>query len=122
MKANIIAIDDDEDILEIIRLGMGFKGYAVRVSSNATNLIDMIRDTMPDIILLDIRMKGLDGSNICTLLKNNFTTAHLPIIILSANDNISETCKNCGADRYLSKPFDLAELDNVVQQLLSPAA
>lgn len=111
----ILILDDDKDILDSMRMVLEFKGYQVYTSVQAENL-NSIYEKAPDLILIDLWMSGVDGSDICRHLKNNTHTKHIPVIIISANANIKELSYNCKADGYISKPFEIDELFSTVRQ------
>ena len=114
-EKKIFIMDDDRDILDSMRMVLEFKGYQVHTSANAENL-KTISEKAPDLLLIDLWMSGVDGSDICRQLKDNIQTRHIPVIIISANANIRELSYNCKADGYISKPFEIDELLSTVQQ------
>ena len=111
----IFILDDDRDILDSMRMVLEFKGYQVLTSAHAENL-SSISEKEPDLLLIDLWMSGVDGSDICRQLKDNIQTKHIPVIIISANANVKELSYTCKADGYISKPFEIDELLSTVQQ------
>ena len=111
----IFILDDDRDILDSMRMVLEFKGYQVHTSAHAENL-SSISEREPDLLLIDLWMSGIDGSDICRQLKDNVQTKHIPVVIISANANIKELSYNCRADGYISKPFEIDELISTVQR------
>jgi CheY-like chemotaxis protein len=73
-----------------------------------------IKEDLPDLILLDIWMAGIDGREICKHLKNQSLTKYIPIILISANSDTEEIAKQAGADDFICKPFDM---DNFLQKV-----
>lgn len=114
-EKKIFILDDDKDILDSMRMVLEFKGYKIDTSANVENL-NSISEKAPDLLLIDLWMSGVDGSDICRQLKDNVQTKHIPVVIISANANIKELSHNCKADGYLSKPFEIDELLSTVQQ------
>ncbi|HRP57100.1 response regulator [Agriterribacter sp.] len=114
----IFILDDDRDILDSMRMVLEFKGYTIHTSASVENL-KHISEKDPDLLLIDLWMSGVDGSDICRQLKNNTQTRHIPVVIISANANIKELSLNCKADGYLSKPFEIDELLSTVQRYTS---
>lgn len=117
----IFVADDDKDILHIIRLMLQTKGYTVITSINANELFEYNEADLPDLILLDIWMSGLDGRKICTALKENPLTKHIPVLFVSANSNIEEITEEYKADGFIAKPFEMSQLLNKIHDSLQLA-
>jgi DNA-binding response OmpR family regulator len=114
-RKKIVIADDDSDILEVVNLILNVKGYDVKTEKNAENLLDM-KEELPDLVLLDIWMSGIDGRDICRQLKSRKETKDLPVIMLSANIDIKNMSAACGATDYLAKPFDINELVGIIEK------
>lgn len=118
--AKILAIDDDDDILTILHIIFVEEGYDfVLMNTGATS--EQIRILHPDLILLDMRIAGLDksGDNICAQLKEQKDLATIPIILLSSTPELRWLTESYGADGLLTKPFDLHEVLRKVKQLIN---
>ena len=118
----IFIADDDHDILEILELMLKTRGYEVIVSSSAGELFDFTPEQLPDLILLDIWMSGIDGRDICMRLKNNDAMKNIPVLFISANSNIETIAEECYAEGYIAKPFDMDMLLNKVESVISSHA
>ena len=120
MSKKILIIDDDEDILEILNIIFQGSGYEVILSktSQTTEAIQVIH---PDLILLDVRIAGSDksGAEICKELKSKQTTENVPVILLSGEFNLDIIAKECMADAFISKPFEVPELMMQIKRHLS---
>lgn len=116
-KKRILIADDDPAILEVIKMMLEEEGYEVETTVTGGRVQDM-RDNLPGLLLLDIRMSGMDGKEICKHLKNQPLTRHIPIVILSANTDIEQIALESGADAFIAKPFDMSELLGKVEQFL----
>ena len=92
-EKKIFILDDDKDILDSMRMVLEFKGYKIDTSANPENL-NSISEKAPDLLLIDLWMSGVDGSDICRQLKDNVQTKHIPVVIISANVNIKELSHN----------------------------
>ncbi len=110
MKKKILIIDDDQGILEAIKAILEFSDYQVETSDYSEKLILKEKNSLPDLILLDLLLSGKDGKEIAKELKGNSYTSHIPIIMLSAYPTASEAAKLGGADDFLAKPYDMDEL------------
>lgn len=105
-KLRIIVADDEEDVLLLVGRVLAREGFEVQISPNAENIMDLIHDNPPDMILLDIRMNGVDGGEICKRLKTDSSTSKIPVVLFSANHDIEKIALDCGADDCMVKPFD----------------
>ena len=110
MIKKILVIDDDEGILEGFTAILESEKYTVITSRNPLNVERLATKELPDLILLDILLSGHDGRTICKLLKHSKVTKDIPIIMMSAALNMSESVKKAGADGFLKKPFEMDEL------------
>lgn len=108
----VLVAEDDEDILELLRLTLSANGFAVTTSATGLGLPDKVKKLAPDLVLLDIMLPGLDGFGICKRLRADPETATVPIIMLTART--AETDRiyglELGADDYVVKPFSPTEL------------
>lgn len=116
-KKRIYVADDDPNILELMSIILEMQGYEVITSPDGRSL-KTISHT-PDVVFLDIGMSGTDGSEICRDFKNNPLTASRPVILVSANTNIREIAKSCGADDILPKPFDIKTVMDLASRYTS---
>ncbi|MHB9141410.1 MAG: response regulator [Paludibacter sp.] len=118
----ILAIDDNSENLKLILaiLNSDFPDYQVMLSQSGIEGIEIAKRELPDTILLDILMPEMDGFEVCDILKNNESTRHIPILLVSALNEMSCRIKglNTGADAFISKPIDKAELKAQVNVML----
>jgi two-component system, OmpR family, alkaline phosphatase synthesis response regulator PhoP len=119
-KANILVVDDEEDILEIVGYNLSREGYQVSYAEDGDKALQLARQTLPNLIVLDIMLPGQDGLDICKILKNDTKTAHIPIILLTAKGEEVDmvTGLEVGADDYIVKPFSPRVLIARVKALL----
>lgn len=106
-KAKILVVEDEKDILELLRYNLEKEGYALSlVTSGEDALTTAIREK-PDLILLDLMLPGLDGLDVCKQIKGNQHTAHIRVIMVTAKGEESDivTGLELGADDYICKPF-----------------
>ncbi|MEP6674036.1 MAG: response regulator [Ferruginibacter sp.] len=118
----VLVVDDEEDLLFLIKRKLEKEGYEVVISPNGEHLKESIDSSHPDIILLDITMRDKSGADICKDLKTDEHTSNIPVILFSGNDNIVETASTCGADGYISKPFDVSSVKKVFEDALKKHA
>lgn len=117
-KPVILIVDDDPDILMLLELKLTSEGYTVKISPNGANMIDILTQSPPDLLLLDIRMNGVDGGTICQLIKSSPGTQGLPVIFFSANDNIEFIARNCGANGFIRKPYNNINFRQEISRVL----
>jgi len=118
MGKKILVADDDPGILDAIEAMLHLKGYDVTTTLDGDTVLEIAEDNMPDLFLLDIWMPGLSGVEICTELKSNPKTAHIPVILISASLNVGKAAAEAKADNYLAKPFEMRELTKKIELLL----
>ncbi|MFH0878957.1 MAG: response regulator, partial [Lentisphaerota bacterium] len=106
-KENILVVEDDADIQELVRYNLGKDGYKVSCMGTGEGGLKGARALLPDLILLDLMLPGLDGLEVCRHLKNDLKTRHIPVIMLTAKGEEADVVAGLelGADDYVSKPF-----------------
>lgn len=116
----IVAIDDEPDILEVIRFNLARNGYEVLTARDGRNGLKTIRREKPDLVLLDLMLPELDGIEICRRLKGDPLTSQIPIIMITARGDESDVVLGLGlgADDYVTKPFSPNELAARVRAVL----
>ncbi len=112
-------MDDDPDIGTMIKMMLEYKGYAVTVSDRAEQAEEVLRNNNIDLIIMDMLLSGVNGTDICTELKENNATAHIPIMMISAHPNAKEICLQAGADEFISKPFDMQDILLKINRLVN---
>ncbi|MDT3405391.1 response regulator [Mucilaginibacter terrae] len=115
----ILVIDDDEDLLDIFSILFRDAGYNV-ITSNHSDTANEIQEIGPDLVILDIRISGSPhtGEDICRNIKQKFKSAKIPVFLISAETDISEIAFRCGADRFVTKPFDIPSLLMEIRKFL----
>lgn len=117
----VLIIEDDADIVLVISSMLEDEGYDVVTANPHKDPHYLHGDDLPDVILLDMLLSGVDGREIARHLKGSAATRHIPIVIISAHPNAREEAQAAGADGFLAKPFDLDVLLNEVARYLTPA-
>ncbi|MBI5058763.1 response regulator [candidate division KSB1 bacterium] len=125
-KAKILVVDDEEDILELLRYNLSREGHQVVTATSGEQALKIVNDSSPDAVILDLMLPGVDGLDLCRTLKSNVETVNIPIIMLTAKDGEADivTGLELGADDYITKPFSprvvLARLKAVLRRASSP--
>ncbi len=118
----ILAVDDDRDILEVLRYILEDFGYEVDTLSDGHHLFEKIKAHVPDLIFLDIMLGNLDGRELCKDVKARYETRNIPVILISASHNISNSLNQKGApNAFIEKPFDINELLDAIKLQLQAA-
>ena len=106
-KEKILVVDDEEDILDLVRYNLEKEGYEVYCMETGEEAIEAARKMKPDLMLLDLMLPGVDGLEVCKNVKYDSETSCIPIIMLTAKGEESDivTGLELGADDYISKPF-----------------
>jgi len=104
---SILAVEDDEDILELLKYNLAKEGYRVTGVTSGEDGLQLVRSTTPDLILLDLMLPGVDGLEVCRRLKMDPKTRQVPIIMLTAKGEETDivTGLELGAEDYITKPF-----------------
>ncbi|HEY0054757.1 MAG TPA: response regulator [Pedobacter sp.] len=112
-RKKVLLIEDDEDIRLI--LGMILKDDGIDViESDSLEVISHLETIKPDLILMDNSLRDGSGSEACKKLKNDATTSHFPIILISAAADLSTITKECLADGFIEKPFNLTDFVSIL--------
>ncbi len=103
----ILVVDDEPPILELIRYNLQKEGFAVLTAEKGVQALEIARAEEPDLILLDLMLPDMGGFDICRILRNDETTVHIPIIMITAKSADSDIVSGLelGADDYITKPF-----------------
>lgn len=112
MTGKILIVDDELNIRELIKFNVEKAGYKVLETGDGQTAVNLAKSEKPDLVVLDLMLPGLDGLEVCRIIKNSRETAAIPIIMLTAkNEEIDKVIGlELGADDYLTKPFSPREL------------
>ena len=119
-KPKIVVIEDEVDILEVINYNLSKEGFDVCSALDGEEGLALIRKEVPDLVLLDLMLPGLDGIEICRTLKTDYSTRSIPIIMVTAKGEESDIVLGLGmgADDYVVKPFRPRELMARIRSVL----
>ncbi|MGQ9688711.1 MAG: response regulator [Desulfobaccales bacterium] len=106
-KEHILVVEDEEDILELLRYNLTKEGFRVTGATSGEEALRAAKTLLPDLVLLDLMLPGIDGLEICRRLKQDSRTQHLPVVMVTAKGEEADivTGLELGADDYLTKPF-----------------
>ena len=121
-KKHILIIEDEKDIAELLEYNLGVGGYYTCVANNGETGLKVARKQNPDLILLDLMLPGIQGLDVCQIIKTDEDTENIPIVMLTAlgqEENIVKGLES-GADDYITKPFSfkilLARIESVLRR------
>ena len=120
MPEKILVVDDDLDHSRITQIGLEMEDYQVVLAASGREGLDLVASEKPDLVVLDVVMPDMNGFQVLEMLKNNETTAHIPVVMLTARDedNYSATGNRLGAVLYFPKPFQPRVFAAFVRQIL----
>ena len=121
MSKRVLILDDDLDILQICTIVLRKKGFDVFTMNNSNQVVEQVKTYSPDVILMDNWIPGPGGIEATRTLKMNSDTQDIPVIFFSANSNVTQLAQEARADYFLQKPFDISELEGIVQMAIEPA-
>ncbi|MDQ3014748.1 MAG: response regulator [bacterium] len=111
----ILIAEDDRAIVEAMTMILEDAGYVVSATMDGHTVLQLKHD-LPDLILLDVWMSGIDGREVCKKMKSQKNTKNIPIILVSANRDVDVIAQEAGANGFLAKPFELKKLLGIVEE------
>ena len=118
MAKRILVLDDNTDILEIVHETLTYEKFEVQSTSRGDTVIPLVEQFNPDLVILDYRVAGANGGELCRQIKSHPDFGNLPVIIFSAYINHNDELFKYGCDAIINKPFDLTELVEKVNSLI----
>jgi CheY-like chemotaxis protein len=115
---HILMADDESDLLDLLTQLLTRNGYSVEGTTSGKEVKRMIDKRRPDIILLDVHMGDADGAEICRELKLSPVTATIPVVMISANDNLAQLATQIKADSFIAKPVHAHQLLDQIARLI----
>ena len=120
MPSEILIVDDEPDVVVPIQFLMEQQGYLVMVAERGEDALDLIYQYKPDLVILDILLPGIDGYEVCEIIRLDANYREVKIIFLTAKGREVDIARglSLGADAYITKPFSNTELVTKVKELL----
>ncbi len=120
MATTILVVDDEPDLVEIVRFRLEKEGYKVLSAGDGRAGLAAAIEKSPDLVVLDVMMPGLDGFEVLFQMKNNPKTKDTPVVMLTAKTDMSSISKGWGmdVDNYVTKPFNVDDLAKTVKNVL----
>lgn len=121
VQRTIAVFDDDPDLLEIFRFFLEDSGFKVVLFNNCDDIVDKVRVLGPDLVLMDNWIPLTGGEAAIAQLRGETDLGRIPIILVSAANDVSQVAQRAGADRAVAKPFDFEEILKIIAELLDGA-
>lgn len=120
MKEKILVVDDEKDILELVEYNLTKNGYRVKTVTSGEEALELIKENDYDLIILDLMLPGVDGFDLCKIIKADKKKANIPIVMVTAKADEADKVAGLeiGADHYVTKPFSPRELLAIVKATL----
>ncbi len=119
-QRKILIVEDEVSLLKLESILLTTRGYKVSAVTDGLKALEEIKNDIPDLVLLDIMIPGIDGFEVCRRIKADPVTANLPVVMLTAKKSSADQARGvaAGADAYITKPFKSAKIIEVVEELL----
>jgi DNA-binding response OmpR family regulator len=114
----VLVVDDDPDISMMLKMMLEYKGYKVITADRADDIFNAISTHSFNLIIMDMLLSGINGTDICSQLKGKENTRSIPVMMISAHPNAKELCIKAGANDFMAKPFDMDDILNTVGRLV----
>lgn len=123
-QISVLVVEDEEHIRTVLEYNLKLDGFEVHLAADGVSGLEVAREIRPDLVLLDWMLPDMDGLKVLSELKNDETTSHIPIFMLTAKGMMSDVGKALyeGADDYITKPFDPMELGEIIKKKLEKCA
>lgn len=118
MLKRVLVLDDNQDILEVVHEALSYAQFDVKGTSESDKVMPLIQEFNPDLVILDYRVAGKNGGEVCRQIKSHPEFNNIPVIIFSAYINHYDEIQAYGCDAIINKPFDLVELIEKVNDLI----
>ncbi|MDB4926362.1 response regulator [Mucilaginibacter sp.] len=119
LQKKILIIEDDNDILDVLKTVLSYNHFTVKGLARTDDILKSIEKYKPDLILTDYLLSGMNGGKICQVIKSNKETCHLPVILISAYQELAISLGNFGFDAFIRKPFDINHLITTINKFLN---
>ena len=115
----ILVVDDDSGIGEMLKTLLEFYGYEVDVTEKSLKAEELIQEKNIDIVLLDMLISGVDGTDVCAGIRQNPEISETPVLMMSALHDAGPKCKKAGANDFIAKPFEVEDLTERIEKILA---
>ena len=122
-KRSICIIEDEKETAYLLTKFLQARGYRTRSAGNGVDGLELVQKSLPDLVLLDIMMPGMNGFDVLLKIKSDPKTQGVPVIVCSVLNDIRdvERCCQWGAEGYINKPFELERVARKISSTLKPS-
>lgn len=117
-NAKILVVDDDSGIGEMLQTLLEFYGFEVTVTEKPHETEELIAEKDIDLVMLDMLISGVNGTEVCARLRKNEETRDVPVLMMSALHDAGSKCREAGANDFIAKPFEMDDLIAKINQML----
>ena len=122
MGRTVLCVDNDRNLCQVLSRALAAEGYDVSTEYDGERALALLEEDPPDLVLLDIMMEDMDGTDVCRAIRRNEKVSHIPVIAFTIiHENAKERyleIMESGVDEYLTKPFDYEDLEEAIERLL----
>jgi CheY-like chemotaxis protein len=118
MNNHILILDDSQDILDALQQALTEEGYEVTTYSYCEDILKVVKQHQPNVVLLDYLLFGINGGELCHQIKTDPLTMHIPVVLMSAYPRVLESLGDYGSNAFIAKPFDLQALFATIKRCL----
>ena len=122
MPQTVMLVDDDPQLRHVVSMFFELEGYNVLQASDGREAISMLAEYVPDVILLDLMMPEVGGTEVCQHVRGTKNLKEIPVVVFTAAEMKEEELTAAGADRFIAKPYSLEGLRRVVRTLIKESA
>lgn len=119
---SILVVDDDPDIGNMLKLMLEFKGYHITLIDSANEVENIVEEGNFGLIILDMLIGDINGTDVCKRLKNNSRISKIPVIMFSALPDAVKICLEAGSDDFVSKPFEMVTMLSKIEHFMNRQA
>lgn len=116
MNKHVLIVEDNEELLSLYRDLLEPDGYRLSVLAGSDDIIQHLGELQPDLVLLDFLIAGINGGELCSQIKKNPATSHIPVIMATAYPRLLNSLGHYGWDDFIAKPFELDEFYRVIRK------
>ena len=117
-NTKILVVDDDSGIGEMLKTLLEYYGYTVSVTAKPDETEALILEKNIDLVMLDMLISGVNGTDVCTRLRENEETRDTPVLMMSALHDAGKKCREAGANDFIAKPFEIEDLIAKIDEVL----
>ena len=116
MSKHILIVEDNQELLSLYHDLLEPEGYHITPLAGSENIVSQVTQLQPDMVLLDFLIAGINGGELCSQIKKNAATSHIPVVMISAFPRMINSLGHYGWDDFIAKPFDAGHFQDVIRK------